>query len=66
MSRYSAIVCGPTRCPFDPRFEHDNYFGCVPADFSPTTGKSKTLKRKRNAEGRYRWSGGCDAKEDEG
>jgi hypothetical protein len=56
------IVCGPSDCPYDENFEHDNYYGCVPKDFSPSAGWSKTYSQKRNAElGRYLWNGGCDA-----
>ena len=61
------IVCGPHTCPNDSAFEHDNYFGCVPRDFSPTTGKSKTYRQARVTDAdsslgyRYRWNGGCDA-----
>lgn len=62
MAQYAVYLCGPTDCPRDPAFEHDGYFGCVPKDFSPTTGRSKTYRQfKSGVEGRYRWNGGCDA-----
>ena len=58
-----AIVCGPYDCPNDPEFEHDNYFGCVPKDFSLRTGRSKKHRQTLDAgSGRYLWDGGCDAK----
>lgn len=54
-------ICGPRDCPNDPDFEHDNYFGCVPKDFSPRTGRSKRYRQSKGADDRYRWNGGCDA-----
>jgi hypothetical protein len=67
MARYKTYLCGPSDCPNDPAFEHDNYFGCVPKDFSPTTGRSKKYRQHRVARPdlplgeRYEWNGGCDA-----
>lgn len=69
MARYRSYLCGPSDCPNDPEFEHDNYFGCVPRDFSPTTGRSKTHRQiKTNVaapgvpgEFRWKWDGGCGA-----
>jgi hypothetical protein len=55
---YGIRVCGPSSCPSDPAFEHDNYFGCVPTDFSPRTGLSKTYRQVRGADGIYYWNGG--------
>lgn len=69
MARYKSYLCGPTTCPNDPEFVHDNYFGCVPRTFSPTTGKAKGYRQvKTNVPapgipGEYRWKwdhGGCD------
>lgn len=60
MSRYKTYICGPSDCPNDPAFEHDNYFGCIPKDFSEKTGRSKTHRQHQDADGRYRWNGGCD------
>jgi len=63
----TTILCAPRACPHDPAFEHDNYFGCVPRDFSPTTGKSKSHHQRKTVrdDGRERWlwNGGCDAVE---
>jgi hypothetical protein len=67
MTRYKSYLCGPTTCPNDPNFEHDNYFGCVPRDFSPTTGKSKRFRQTKVAASdtpggyRWKWNGGCAA-----
>lgn len=61
VKRYRTYLCGPSSCPNDPEFEHDNYYGCVPSDFSPTTGRSKTYRQRRGADGLWRWNGGCDA-----
>lgn len=61
------LVETPWDCPNDPEFEHDNYFGCIPRDFSRTTGKSKTHRQIKTTVPdaplgyRYRWNGGCDA-----
>ena len=56
------FVCQPTVCPTDSaHFEHDNYFGCVPKDFSVATGRSKTFAQTPGDDGLYRWNGGCDA-----
>lgn len=60
MARGRIYICGPTDCPHDSEFEHDNYYGCVPKDFSGTTGKSKRHVQKKDATGHYRWNGGCD------
>lgn len=62
----NAILCEPGDCPNDPAFEHDNYFGCIPKDFSQRTGRSKTHRQTKHPEPtkagyRYRWNGGCDA-----
>lgn len=57
----STILCEPTTCPNDPAFDHDNYYGCVPKDFSTTTGRSKTHRQTKGPDGRYQWNGGCDA-----
>lgn len=57
---YRTYLCGPSDCPTDPGFEHDNYFGCVPKDFKERTGRSATFRQKKGADGRYRWNGGCD------
>lgn len=61
MARYHTYIC----CPHDERFEHDNYFGCVPKDFSPTTGRSKRFRQTKRGE-RFWWNGGCDAATTEG
>jgi hypothetical protein len=50
------ILCGPGTCPNDLRFQHDNYFGCVPADFNERTGRSNSYWQ---TPGRG-WNGGCD------
>lgn len=60
MAKYAVYLCGPTDCPNDPAFEHDGYYGCVPKNFSPTTGRSRTHKQTRGPDGLYRWNGGCD------
>ena len=39
---YKIYVCGPRDDPDDPLMEFDNYFGHVPKDFDPMTGRSKT------------------------
>lgn len=58
---YKVYLCGvPYECPHDADFEHDNYFGCIPKDFSQRTGRSKSHRQTRAADGRYRWNGGCD------
>jgi len=57
----TTIICGPTTCPHDPNFEHDNYFGCIPKDFRERTGKSKTYRQTRHGD-RYYWNGGCAAR----
>ena len=55
-------ICGPTDCPNDETFEHDNYFGCIPKDFVPRTGRSKTKTVKQSkVDGLWKWNGGCDA-----
>ena len=59
--RTSVILCGPGPCPNDPAFEHDNYFGCIPSDFSASTGRSKKYRQTRGPDGRYYWNGGCKA-----
>lgn len=61
MAVYAARICGTGRCPNDDAFEHDNYFGCVPKDFSERTGRSKTHRQTKGPDGRFRWNGGCDA-----
>ena len=58
--KYRVFVCGPSDCPNDPEFEHDNYYGCVPKDFKPVTGRSKSHRQAQDAQGLYRWDGGCD------
>lgn len=69
MAKYAVYICGPTDCPNDPAFEHDNYFGCIPKDFSQSTGRSKTHHQTKKVDPtsptgyRYRWNGGCDAQE---
>ncbi len=66
--RGMTYLCGPSDCPNDAGFEHDDYFGCVPRDFSPTTGRSKSHRQSRVVDKssplgyRYRWNGGCDAR----
>lgn len=66
MSKYAVYICGPTDCPNDSQFEHDGYYGCVPKDFSPNTGRSRTFRQTKGSDGRYRWNGGCGAvQEDE-
>lgn len=60
MKRYTTYLCGPSDCPNDSAFEHDNYFGCVPKNFSATTGRSKTHRQHKDETGHYRWNGGCD------
>ena len=60
---YAVYLCGPRQCPTDPAFEHDNFYGCVPKDFSERTGRSKTHRQHRDEDGRYRWNGGCDPTE---
>ena len=62
----STHVDADALCPHDPDFVHRFYFGCVPADFSDRTGRSKTHRQTRSAEPieglhRYQWDGGCDA-----
>ena len=60
----SWYICGSRACPNDPSFLHDNFFGCVPEDFNPATGRSCShwQRRVETAAGeRYRWNGGCDA-----
>lgn len=57
---YVVHLCGDAPCPNDPTFEHRFYFGCVPKDFSERTGRSKTHRQRRGADGLYRWDGGCD------
>lgn len=65
MARYATYVCGPSACPVDTDFEHDDYYGCVPKDFKPSTGRSKTHHTTRMTDPgsplgyRYRWNGGC-------
>lgn len=59
----TVIVEADARCPHDDAFVHRFYFGCVPADFSDRTGRSKTNSQTKGADGRYRWNGGCDAAE---
>jgi len=61
-NRRSYAVCGPTDCPHDERFVHENLFGriCVPSDFSFTTGRSRKVKQVR-INGRWRYPGGCSA-----
>lgn len=61
MSPYAVYLCGDTDCPHDDAFEHRFYFGCVPRDFSPQSGRSKT-HRQRRVDGLFRWDGGCDAR----
>lgn len=57
----TSILDGQSRCPHDDDFVHEFYYGCVPADFKGATGRSKTRHQTKNAEGRYKWNGGCDA-----
>lgn len=57
----STFICGTGPCPNDDRFEHDNYFGCIPKDFKERTGRSKTFRQERGPDGRYYWNGGCKA-----
>lgn len=60
-----SLLDEPWTCPHDPKFEHDNYFGCVPKDFNQATGRSKTHRQIKTATpdgARYRWNGGCDAR----
>lgn len=59
MTHYRIFICGPTDCPNDDGFEHDNYFGCVPKDFSPGSGRSRNF-RQTETSGRWFWNGGCD------
>ena len=67
--KYPSTVCilEPHACPNDPAFEHHHYYGCIPRDFSPTTGRSKTNHQvSRRVDGsplgfKYQWNGGCDA-----
>ena len=35
------LVDADNTCPHDPAFVHRFYFGCVPHNFSETTGKAK-------------------------
>ena len=56
----STLVDGDYRCPNDPEFVHRFYYGCVPADFSEVTGRSRTHRQTRHGEYRL-WDGGCDA-----
>ncbi len=64
---YRTYICAPTTCPSDANFEHDNYFGCIPLDFSATTGRSKKYRQRKVVDSsrpggyRYAWNGGCDA-----
>lgn len=39
------IICGPVDDPDDPLMQFDNYFGHVPQDFNPSTGRSKTHRQ---------------------
>lgn len=58
------LLCGPSTCPYDPNFEHDNYFGCVPKNFNPRTGRAKGFPQTKRADGKHRWPGGCHAAQD--
>lgn len=60
MAKGSVYLCGDTKCPTDPDFEHRFYFGCVPKDFSDRTGHSKTHRQRQGLDGLWRWDGGCD------
>ena len=56
MKRYAIYICGPRDDPDDPLMEFDNYFGHVPKDFNPRTGKSKTHFQRLNPETEgYEW-----------
>lgn len=72
VTKYKTYICAPSDCPHDPDFEHDNYFGCIPKDFSQTTGRSKTHHQSKVADTssptgyRYVWNGGCAAPERDG
>jgi hypothetical protein len=63
----ATYICGPSDCPNDPEFEHDNYYGCIPRDFSGTTGRSAKHRTTRTERPwfdlgyRFLWDGGCDA-----
>jgi hypothetical protein len=55
-------------CPHDPDFVHEMWpYGCVPRDFSLTTGRSRKHRQRRVEHERfplgwrYQWDGGCDA-----
>lgn len=50
----TVIICGPRDDPNDPLMEYDNYFGHVPKDFNPRTGRSKTHYQVR-IDDRYVW-----------
>jgi hypothetical protein len=64
----TSIVDADSACPHDPRFEHRVYFGCVPADFSDGTGRSKRRRQTETEVGLpwkvWLWDGGCDASGD--
>ena len=56
------IVDEPGTCPVDPEFMHDNYYNCIPKDFSANTGRSRTHKQTKGDDDRYHWDGGCEWK----
>ena len=55
----ATILCEPGSCPNDKNFGHDNYYGCVPKDFRPSNGTSKSYRQRRVGD-RWYWNGGCD------
>jgi len=64
--RVPLIIESDGTCPHDSRFVHRFYFGCVPADFSDRTGRSRTFTQRAPVPPavRWRWNGGCDAQID--
>jgi hypothetical protein len=58
-------VDGTGRCPTDPNYHHEFYYGCVPVDFSLATGRSKSAHQTKTDIGLpwpvWLWPGGCDA-----
>ena len=52
---YKIYVCGPRADPDDPLMEFDNYFGHVPKDFDPMTGRSKTHYQEKRDDPSKPW-----------
>lgn len=70
MARYQIYICGPSDCPNDPEYIHENLFGkvCVPRNFSFNTGRARGHHNQKFEHPsfqlgyKYLWDGGCDAK----